>query len=378
VLSMQGDRGSKDTWVVSLTPPDAFSLLPPAGRPVTLRRSGYDLPSRVVDNLFWMGRYAERAEGLLRLLRSLVIRLLDDAGLAGSAAFPALLHAMQTTWGLPLTVPTEPVTGVTSTAASLPLLLTAMFDSEMASSVRTSLSALHRVSARVRDYMTLECWRIVTHLDEHFVPPQEHSLAQFNDALALIDQTIMTLSAFSGIGVENMIRGPEWRFLDMGRRLERATHVAGLLQSTLVEWQAHESAVLEALLEIGDSSITYRSRYLTTLQCAPVLDLLLTDDTNPRAVVYQLVELAAHIERLPRDRSLPALSAAQRLILTMLTNVRLAEIDRLSQVSPNNRRSPLAVLLTQLLTNLPALSETITHAYLSHTEPTRHLAQAEA
>lgn len=376
VLSMQGDRGSKDTWVLSHEPPDAFSLLPPPGRPVPLRRSGYDLPSRVVDNVFWMGRYAERAEGLLRLLRSLVIRLLDDAGLAGSVAFSALLQAMQSTWGLLAELSPED-DRVAAAVEPLHILLAAMFDTNLPSSVRIALSSLHRAAAKVRDYMTLECWRIITHLDEHFTPPPRYNTVQLSDALALIDQTIMILSAFSGIGVENMIRGPEWRFLDMGRRLERSLHLAGLLRNTLVDSMPHENAVLEALLEIGDSSITYRSRYLTTLQCAPVLDLLLTDDTNPRAIVYQLTELAAHVDRLPRDRSLPALSTAQRLILTMLTNVRLAEIDRLCQSGAGGRRSHLAALLTHLLTELPALSETITHAYLSHTEPTRHLAQAE-
>lgn len=373
-LAMQGDRGSKDTWVLSHEPPDAFSLLPPPGRPVTLRRSGYDLPSRVVDNIFWMGRYAERAEGLLRLLRSLVTRVLDDAGLAGSAAFPILLHALQTAWGMPVVVPQTSSRGVAA-PESLRLLLDAMFDPSCAGSVRMSLAALHRVAARVRDSMTMECWRIITHLDEHCRPPQRTGPLSVNEALRWIDQSMMTLSALSGIGVENMIRGPEWRFLDMGRRLERAMHLVELLQHTLVTCHAHESAVLEALLEIGDSSITYRSRYLTTLQCAPVLDLLLTDDSNPRAMVYQLAELAAHVERLPRDRSVPALSTAQRLILTMLTAVRLAEIEQLCTTGTDQKRVHLAALLTHLQTELPALSETISHAYLSHTEPTRHLAR---
>jgi uncharacterized circularly permuted ATP-grasp superfamily protein/uncharacterized alpha-E superfamily protein len=373
VLSMQGDRGSKDTWVLSATPPDAFSLLPPAGRPVTLRRSGYDLPSRVVDNVFWMGRYAERAEGLLRLLRSLVVRLLDDAGLAGRAAFATLLHAMQTTWELP------PVSTASTTAApsarDLRAVQAALFDADLASSVRTSLSALHRAASQVRDYMTLECWRIVTHLHEQCLPPHTQRPVALNDVLALIDQTIMTLSAFSGIGVENMIRGPEWHFLDMGRRLERAAHLTGLLRHTLTAVTPHESAVLEALLEVGDSVITYRSRYLTTLQCAPVLDLLLTDETNPRAIVYQLAALAAHVERLPRDETMPALTAAQRLTLSLVNNVRLAEIDLLCATDPHNQRLHLITLLSAVLTEVFALSETITHAYLSHTEPTRHLAQ---
>ena len=121
--------------------------------------------------------------------------------------------------------------------------------------------------------MTLESWRIITHLDEDFnASGNEHGLGQVSDALALIDHTIMMLSAFSGLMEENMIRGPEWHFLDLGRRLERAAHTTGLLRNTLVDADDREGSVLEALLEIGDSSITYRSRYLTALQCVPVLD----------------------------------------------------------------------------------------------------------
>jgi uncharacterized alpha-E superfamily protein len=130
---------------------------------------------------------------------------------------------------------------------------------------------------------------------------------------------------------------------------------------------------LQALLEIGDISITYRSRYRTTLQVAPVLDLLLTDETNPRAVVYQLVELAEHVEHLPRGRSMPSLSPAQRLMLTMLTTLRLAEVETLCQAR-HGQRSRLEAVLSQLLAELPALSDTITQHYLSHAEPTRHLA----
>ena len=81
-----------------------------------------------------------------------------------------------------------------------------------------------------------------------------------------------------------MTRGPGWRFLDMGRRIERAVHALALLRSTLVEPAADEDPVFEALLEIADSSMTYRNRYLTNLQLPPLLDLLLTDETNPRSV----------------------------------------------------------------------------------------------
>lgn len=194
--------------------------------------------------------------------------------------------------------------------------------------------------------------------------------------LELLNHTIITLAAFSGLGVENMTRGPGWHCLDMGRRLERALYTARLLRSLLVDVGDHAETVLETLLEIADSSMTYRSRYLTTLQCAPVLDLVLLDDTNPRSVIYQCVALAEHVEHLPRDRSRPSLSPAQRLAMMLLTSLRLSEIEVLCAVSGDGRRSHLATLLTRLLTDLPALSDTITHHYLSHAEASRHLASS--
>ena len=370
-ISMQSDSGSKDTWVLCEGEPDTLTL-PPAGQAIALRRSGYDFPSRAADNLFWIGRHSERAEGLARLLRSLLIRLNDESGLKSSTAFPVLFRALQA-WGFGhLTAPAEQPDDLTARAQAL---LAVLFDPQSAHSVRAILGTLHRVAASVRDYMTLESWRIITHLDEDFnASGSEHGLGQVSDALALIDRTIMMLSAFSGLMEENMIRGPEWHFLDLGRRLERAAHTTGLLRSTLVDADDREGSVLEALLEIGDSSITYRSRYLTALQCVPALDLLLTDDSNPRAVVYQLVRLADHVERLPRDRNMPSLSPAQRRVLAMLTRLRLAEVEVLCRIGRNGRRGRLETALAELQADFSGLSDTITHHYLSHAELTRHLA----
>ena len=371
-LSMQSDSGSKDTWVLCEGEPDSLTLLPPAGQSIALRRSGYDFPSRAADNLFWIGRHSERAEGLARLLRSLLIRLNDESGLKSSTAFPVLFHALRA-WGFGhLTAAAEQPDDLTARAQAL---LTILFDPQSAHSLSAILGTLHRVAASVRDYMTLESWRIITHLDEDFDwhPPDNH-VERLPDALALIDHTIMMLSAFSGLMEENMIRGPEWHFLDLGRRLERAAHTTGLLRSTLVDADDREGSVLEALLEIGDSSITYRSRYLTALQCVPVLDLLLTDDSNPRAVVYQLVRLADHVQRLPRDRNMPSLSPAQRRVMAMLTRLRLAEVEVLCRIGRNGRRGHLETALAELQADFSGLSDTITHHYLSHAELTRHLA----
>ena len=369
--SMPQGGGSKDIWVLSAGPLTPLRLTLPAAQPVELRRSGYDLPSRMADNLFWLGRYAERAESAVRLLRSVLTRLTDEAGPSGSAAFPIFLRAMHVTWHR------APLSGIDGPQASLgtleQTLLTVMFDAQWPDSLRATLTALHSVASRVRNRISLDAWRILNHLDQDFTRPP-HSLIPLSEALELLNHSIITLAAFSGLGVENMTRGPGWRFLDMGRRLERAIYTASLLRSLLVEAAEHEAAVLETLLEIADSAMTYRSRYLATLQCAPVLDLLLTDDTNPRAVVYQLGALAEHVEYLPRDHAKPALSPAQRLTMTALTSLKLADIETLCEIGDGGHRWQLEALLTQLISDLPALSEMITHHYLSHAEPSRHLA----
>jgi uncharacterized circularly permuted ATP-grasp superfamily protein/uncharacterized alpha-E superfamily protein len=369
-VSMQQGGGSKDTWIVAHSPPFLFSLLPPPGQPIELRRSGYELPSRVADNLYWLGRYVERAEGTVRLLRSVLHRLTTEAGVAGTAMLPTLLRPLRETW--------PSAVMVDDSEASLPALehalLTVMFDAQTPESVGVTLAAMHRVASTVRDRISLDAWRIVSRLLQDFTPPQSSSLPPLSMMLELLNHTIMTLAAFSGLGVENMTRGPGWHFLDMGRRLERALYTVGLLRSLLIDVGEHEETVLETLLEIADSSMTYRSRYLTTLQFAPVLDLVLMDDTNPRSVLYQLIALAEHVEHLPRDHARPSLTPAQRLALMTLTSLRLAEINVLCEDCGDGRRSHLDTLLTHLLTDLPALSDSLTHHYLSHAETSRHLA----
>ncbi len=120
-----------------------------------------------------------------------------------------------------------------------------------------------------------------------------------------LDLGIQRLAAFSGMGTENMTRSFGWRFLDMGRRIERSVQTSALLESLLDAGDPEDDGSLILLLEIADSFMTYRSRYLLTPQLAPVLDLLLQDETNPRSVAFQLAALAEHLAALPRDPAQP-------------------------------------------------------------------------
>ena len=162
-----------------------------------------------------------------------------------------------------------------------------------------TLRSLYRTAALVRDRISADTWRIVNQLDLDLLAPRPTNMVRLGDTLSVLNQVFNLLSALSGLMTESMTRGPGWRFVDMGRRLERGLTVLRLLRKTLVHSPAESISLMESVLEIADSAMTYRYRYLTSLQLAPLLDLLLTDETNPRSLGYQLGALADHVRQLP-------------------------------------------------------------------------------
>jgi uncharacterized alpha-E superfamily protein len=195
-------------------------------------------------------------------------------------------------------------------------------------------------------------------------------LAGAQDAL---DRVIGTLAAFSGLVMESMTRGDGWRFLDIGRRLERASQMVDLLRLGLGFEGTAESGQLEVLLEIADSSMTYRSRYLTSLQTDLVLDLLLLDEANPRSAAFQLARLREHIDELPETQSLIRRPADARLALSLLTAVQLTEVRELVRTDSAGRWANLETLLNRLAADLRQLSEMLTRSYFNHAVASRQL-----
>jgi uncharacterized alpha-E superfamily protein len=167
--------------------------------------------------------------------------------------------------------------------------------------------------------------------------------------------------------MESMTRGLGWQFLDIGRRLERGIQLVSLLRAGLVEEARSALRRLENVLEVADSSMTYRSRYLTTLQLPLVLDLLLTDEANPHSVAFQLVRLASRFASLPR--------APLAEVETLLETARAASIDELIalEARPEGpaQRTALADLTAHLLSALPSIADALNHAYLAHAVPRR-------
>jgi len=368
VVSMQRGGGSKDTWVLADAEVSDFSLLPAPNGRVALTRSGGALPSRVADNLFWLGRYAERAEGLTRLLRGIVVRLTERSGLADCPELPALFVALADQAD-----PKRPRTGVE--ADPLARAFRTAFDAADPNSLVSVVGSLRLVASVVRDLISLDMWRVVNTLSDfpaHANPADDDGPTPA-DLLDLLNRTVITLAAFGGLAAESMTRGDVWRFLDMGRKLERSLHTIGLLRATLVHPPAAEAPLLDAVLEVADSAMTYRRRYLGSLRAEAVLDLVVEDETNPRSLAAQLAALADDVDHLPRPSGSAGRAPEQRFALAALGSVRLAEPERLAVVEGGTRPA-LAELLDHVGGWLPILSDAITQQYLSHLQTSRHLA----
>jgi uncharacterized alpha-E superfamily protein len=200
-------------------------------------------------------------------------------------------------------------------------------------------------------------------------------VVSLSDVLSMLNQMILNLSAFSGVAIENMTRGPGWQFLDLGRRIERALCMISLLRSTLAAPAANEHMVLEALLEIADSSMTYRNRYATNLQVVPLVDLLMIDETNPRSIGYQLAALAQHVKNVPRQQADPLLTSEQRLVISVLSSIQLADVSVLGEVDSSGNRTTLDELLERLANELRDLASTISHKYLVHAGPSHQMTE---
>jgi uncharacterized circularly permuted ATP-grasp superfamily protein/uncharacterized alpha-E superfamily protein len=363
-------HSSKDVWVLSDRPVPDVSLLRPSTAAVELRRSGNDLPSRVADNLYWLGRYLERAEGMVRQLRSAVVRMTSELEPAGLPEPMLLVRALAEDGRVP------ELRGVDRGEALAVLraeILSFVFHPSRSGAFRETLDCLHHTASIVRDRISVDTWRIANQLDLDVLFPWPSGNARLGEVLLLLNQMLNLLSALSGLGTESMTRGPGWRFLDMGRRLERALHTLRLLRQTLVYPPAELTPLLEALLEIADSSMTYRYRYLTSLQLAPVLDLLLVDETNPRSVGFQLSALSDHVRNLPGKDSAPQLNEESRISQQAQGALRITDVEVLAQPDEHGVRRRLDDFLDQAAIQLWQLSHSITHTYFTHTGPSRQL-----
>lgn len=359
VVSMQRGGHSKDAWVLSTRPVDTFSMLRPVSEPLELRRASRVVPSGVADNTFWLGRYVERAESMARILRSIVagLRRAEASELNSLYSLHASLGSKQSR--LPKRKRTPLTFQMLEKEVMSLLTVTKRWDS-----LPCTLAEIGRIGDNVRDRLSADMMLLIGQLRTAVQAGKSTSLPEFS---VLLTECLESLSAFSGMERENLIRGSGWVFMSLGRRLERAIYLTRQLRVITRPSTPADLTYLESLLEVADSSVTYRTRYYTTLQPIAVLDVLMLDETNPRSLKFQLEHLVQLSQRLPRYD--PSDLKTLQTILDLLGIVDLVQLGHLPATSRGSRGGELRQVdhyLADLERLLPSWSDNLSLRYFSH------------
>jgi uncharacterized circularly permuted ATP-grasp superfamily protein/uncharacterized alpha-E superfamily protein len=341
VISMQRGGGSKDTWVLSAGPVNtSFSLLRTTLSGKDIVRAPAGLPSRVAENLFWFGRYAERCDNAARLLRVALNRAVldvdDDDDTKPLAALAKDFGLLQDD------VPLESALLAAATRPDQPFGLAA------------NLLQLARVAFNVRDRLSLDNWRTINRLTQDNAFGREVTIS---GALNWLDRAINGLMTLSGFALDGMTRDTGWRFLSLGRRIERLAFVSLAISTACRDGRGSGVAWL---LEVADSIITYRSRYLSRPEWLPALDLLMQDDANPRSLAFQAKGIVDYLERLEVMFG----PCGRELLVAPLAALRSLDPDR--DLRPESAR--LERTLLSLRAGALDLSDRLSLRFFSHTD----------
>jgi uncharacterized circularly permuted ATP-grasp superfamily protein/uncharacterized alpha-E superfamily protein len=342
-VSLQRGAATADAWVLARGPVAETTLLPTAERMPVQRATGL-LPSRAADNLFWVGRYVERAEATLRLIRAIIARVAeaDDAAAPVIASIGALLDA----W--------DAIPGDTNAAPATFIARVVLTRADLDGALPRLVGAARSAASVIRDRFSPDAWRAINDLAKLIaaplaVGPTESAIAE------RVEAGLRIISALSGLAQENMTQLAGWRFLELGRRIERA-----LLTCRLTRCFAQAGAPdgeLDVLLELADSQISYRQRYVMIAALAPVVDLVMLDPNNPRSVEFQLDRIETHLGALPKRNTDGRLSPVQQVAASIATRLRTADA-----VAVND------ALMVDIEQALMKLSDAISAAYLTNNE----------
>ncbi len=350
----------KDVWVLAEDAADV--QLPPTRRfhQLSVERGSADLQSRVADNLFWLGRYIERLDNDARLLRTTAARVAQGAVGPRDAVELRMLGRLLDQANL------------MDHSSALAPPESALFQQGLATvaaddrGLATVLDGIQRLTATMRDRFSID---MTTAAGPEMIEVRKRLLAargNLDPLLAALDEIVRFVATLSGLAQENMTRGTGWRFLDLGRRIERALHVLtgalGPFTLSPIDWDA----AMRLALELCDSTITYRTRYLGQLQPAPVLDLVILDDANPRGLVFQLRTIKGHLDYLARASGVRVIAPPDSLEVDLEAVVRQFGGDEQAWRHEGLALAMLRDVASDTEQQLDKLSEAITRAYFSH------------
>jgi len=296
-VSMQRGGTSLDTWVMTEGAVDSFSMLPKRLQVDDILSRRRPVSSRTGENLFWLGRYTERTEQMVRLARATLALIDVDA----DTPMPVLqaMSVLAVDTGLaPRGVPTLQKSARHFERA----VLAALGDLKQSASIAYNLASLERCAAGLRERLSPEQWGLVRSMGENFasaldVPDGE--LPVLAQVLPALDRLALQLAAVTGTQTDRMTRDHGWRLLTVGRLLERLQGVALRLEVFVQEQALSTVPGVEVLLDLFDSLITFRARYQRHEDLLALTDLLVLDSANPRAFAGVLRRLRTELSKLP-------------------------------------------------------------------------------
>lgn len=315
-IAMGGGVRSADVWVLADAPVEVTSLLPTTESVRITRRLG-NLPSRAADNLFWFGRYVEREEATLRLVRCLCTRAIDpDAPTNSARQSSERLKKLLVAWGA---VPARVATRAPAEVAQI-----AVWSTDNYGSARSIAASARRAASIIRERLSHDTWRLVDRIDTAFLDEPQRALSE-SEVIDFVEDKLSSIAALSGLFAENFNRVAGWLFYDLGRRLERGINTCRFARQ-LADRQATANN-LDVLLDLIDSQITYRSRYIASIARAPVRDMVLLDPHNPRSVGFQVNAIDNDLAELPVLRQDGMVEEPRRLSMQLRAEIAVAQAD---------------------------------------------------
>jgi uncharacterized circularly permuted ATP-grasp superfamily protein/uncharacterized alpha-E superfamily protein len=366
---------SKDVWIrntrgAPAVEPWVREVTPSQVQPLTIS-------PRVTEDMFWLGRYAERAEDTARLLRAVNDRWADfhnSPERAGAAALAVLLETLTA-----VTVTPPGFLGVnadTRFAGRADELISLILDESQEGTLAFAVRRLTEVSGDVREQLSTDTWLVLGGLERELDELRRklrgrHALTP--DVPTAIARVLEGLLALSGLIAESLVRDAGWRFCETGRRLERALHVTTVLEAALTVERAAQtdSLVLESVLIAAESIITYRRRYQARASVDTVLDLLLVDRENPRAVAYQLDRLGEALDRIPAE--VERMAPVREGLAEIRASIRTADTASLARVAEDGTRPELRAMLVLLGARLSTLAVDVERIFFVQPAPQRPL-----
>jgi uncharacterized alpha-E superfamily protein len=296
----------------------------------------------------------ERTEGKVHLARTALHRYLEGSGREDSHAAKILA-----TWcrpGADFSDGPEFVRG----------LVKYVRDEEEGLGVRDAFLQIQSLTRVLRDRFPADAYRVLQVVYQNLFDRASDEDRSPEQAMRLLDGVVTGLAAFCGLATDSMMGSQAWRFYDMGRRLERAILTLKLLKNIILH-PTDDRALLEAVLEITESTFPYRRRYLTRLERLAAVDLLLAEENNPRSVAFQLAAVAEHLNALPRGSESPDLHDNRDQQLLVAVRALIQEEESAMRQNPaGEQHGALAQFLSDVLDHVLKLSDAIAHVYFSH------------